>query len=75
MDAALFKENRSHGYAMIDSGGNLLTAVAKNRERWVTPEIAEILGIKEALSWLKSQQFCPAMVESDRLEAIQAIRR
>ncbi|XP_060974712.1 uncharacterized protein LOC133039780 [Cannabis sativa] len=45
------------------------------RSRWgcVTPEIAEVIGIKEALSWIKRKGWEKVVVESDALVVVQAI--
>lgn len=38
-----------------DYAGELMQATTKCRYGQTTPEMAEALGIKEALSWLKSR--------------------
>ena len=40
----------------------------------VSPELAEILGIKEALSWIKEKGWQDVTIESDCLLAILSIR-
>ncbi|KAM6552834.1 hypothetical protein CsatB_013596 [Cannabis sativa] len=45
------------------------------RSRWgcVSAEIAEVIGIKEALSWIKRKGWEKVVVESDALVVVQAI--
>lgn len=54
--------------------GELLEARASCREGLVESDFAEAIGIKEALSWIKSKGWRNVMVESDSLVSIQAIR-
>lgn len=39
----------------------------------VQPEIAEIIGIKEALSWIEGHQWQNVIIETDSLACVQAI--
>ena len=54
--------------------GHCIGAVARGRSGMVLPEVAEILGIKEALSWVKDKGWQDVIIESDCLVAIQSIR-
>ncbi|XP_062100071.1 uncharacterized protein LOC133805941 [Humulus lupulus] len=56
------------------SNGQLIEAIARNARGSVSPEVAEAIGIKEALSWIKSNRWCNVEVEFDSLLAVQAIR-
>lgn len=76
VDAAIFEDSGKYCLSMVarDSAGHLVAAVAKCRIGRVAPELAEALGIKEALSWTKNMITQPTIIESDCLAAIQAIR-
>lgn len=76
VDATIFEDTRKYCYSMIarDCAGDLVAAIAKCRLRTIAPELAGAIGIKEALSWIKNEVTQPAIVESDCLVVIQAIR-
>lgn len=38
----------------------------------VQPEIAEVIGIKEALSWIEGREWPPMIIEMDLLVCVQA---
>ena len=57
-----------------DHLGQVLEARARCSVGLPDPEVAEILGIKEVLSWIKSRGLSGVEVESDCWIAIQAIR-
>lgn len=40
----------------------------------MNPELAEAFGIKEALSWINSNDYSNVTVETDCLQLVQAIR-
>lgn len=40
----------------------------------VAPDLAEAVGIREVLSWIKEVHWCDVDVEADCLQVIQAIR-
>ncbi|XP_062075810.1 uncharacterized protein LOC133779929 [Humulus lupulus] len=75
-DAALFASPQSFSFSCIarDFRGQMLEAIVKNVRGSVSPEVAEALGIKEALSWIKTNRWNNVEVESDCLIAVQAIR-
>ncbi|XP_062102876.1 uncharacterized protein LOC133813856 [Humulus lupulus] len=75
-DAALFEASQTFSFSCVarDSTGALIEAFAKNDWGAVTPEAAEALGIKEALSWVKDKRWSRVEIESDCLVAVQAIR-
>ena len=54
--------------------GSFIEAVIVCRRGQVTPEVAEALGIKEALGWIKRKNWSNVEVESDCLVVIQSIR-
>ncbi|KAM6551921.1 hypothetical protein CsatB_001729 [Cannabis sativa] len=55
------------------ANGTLNEAVSGSRLGCVLPEIAEVIGIKEALSWIKGKGWDKVVVESDALVVVQAI--
>ncbi|KAL6503124.1 hypothetical protein OROHE_023753 [Orobanche hederae] len=76
VDAAIFDSSSCYSYAIVirDHNGALLEAVSSCKQATVTPELAEAVGIKEALSWVKNQGKENVDIESDCLQVIQAIR-
>lgn len=54
VDAATFKDQEACGICLIvrDDSGSILQARSKFFQHAVEPEMAEIMAIKEALSWL-----------------------
>lgn len=75
-DAALFEESNRYCYSMIarDHYGALVEAAAYCKQGTIEPIMAEALGIKEALSWVKKGEYNGVIIESDCLALIQAIR-
>ncbi|KAL8108560.1 hypothetical protein AgCh_024870 [Apium graveolens] len=75
-DAAIFKESDSYSYVFVvrDHDGSLVEAKARCRRGSISPDLAEALGIREALSWLKNTNYANAVVESDCLQVVQAIQ-
>lgn len=75
-DAALFTDSNCYSYAIVarDHSGTLLEAISCCKSGSLNPELAEAVGIREALSWVKSKDWSSAIIESDCLGAIQAIR-
>ena len=75
-DAAIVESAHGHSFACVarNSLGHCLGAVARGRCGLVSPEVAETLGIKEALSWVKEKGWQDVIIESDCLVAIQSIR-
>lgn len=75
-DAALFVNPPSFSFAMIarNHAGRLQEARSSCRLGSVSPEIAEAIGIKEALSWVKSSRWNNVVIETDCLLAVQNIR-
>lgn len=61
MDAALFVEKLrfGFGYMIRNVSGQLVEGMMRCKEGIVAPEVAEVLGIKEVLSWLKTQHDGP----------------
>lgn len=75
VDAAIFEAEKHFGFACVirDDKGLLMEAFAKYVPGVVMPALAEVIGIKEALSWVKTHQSTRVELESDSLFSIQAI--
>ncbi|XP_060972201.1 uncharacterized protein LOC133038159 [Cannabis sativa] len=75
-DAAIFSSTNRYSYSCVARShlGILLEAKAKCVRGVVSPEVAEAIGIHEALSWIKDKQWSRVVIESDCLVAIQSIR-
>lgn len=76
VDAADFSSSNcfSFSYVARNQTGDLLEAKAKCQRGTVNPHVAEALGIREALSWIKNHNWNKVMLETYCLEAVQAIR-
>ncbi|XP_074327095.1 uncharacterized protein LOC141665037 [Apium graveolens] len=76
VDAALFEDPNRYSYVVVirDHSGHLVHAMSKCLLGKISPELAEVLGIREALSWLKDTNTANGIVESDCLQVIQLIR-
>lgn len=75
-DAAIFLASSCYAYAFIarNHQGDLVEARSSCKPGTVAPEFAEAVGIREALSWIKSKHMVDVAVETDCLVAVQAIR-
>ena len=76
MDAALFHNEHRYGYGVVarDHNGNFIEAKAAGFAGSITTEMAEVLGFKEALSWVKAKQWRKVILETDCIRVIQAMR-
>lgn len=76
IDAAIFKHFGSYSYSMLarDHDRVLVEANSSCRHGCIVPELAEAIGIREALSWVKGRFTQPVVVETDFLSIVQAIR-
>ncbi|XP_074378327.1 uncharacterized protein LOC141719860 [Apium graveolens] len=75
-DAAIFEESRRFSYAFIarNHRGDLVEAVSSCKQGIVDPVLAEAIGVREALSWVKERGWQVVDLETDCLALIQAIR-
>ncbi|KAL8089169.1 hypothetical protein AgCh_038806 [Apium graveolens] len=75
-DAAIFESPKRYSWSFVasDHRGELIEARNKGVLGDVHPELAKAVGIQEALSWIKEQGKADVVVETDFLEAVQAIR-
>ena len=76
MDAALFEAEGRFSWAVIARITYRSCIAAKSccREGSIAPVLAESFGIREALSWIKLNNWSQVCIESDCLEVIQALR-
>lgn len=75
-DTAVFVSSNRYSFAFAARNykGELLEAHSKCKEGSISPECAEVMGIREILSWIKIKQPENVVVETDYLVAVQAIR-
>ncbi|XP_030483709.2 uncharacterized protein LOC115700281 [Cannabis sativa] len=68
--------SKAYNFACIsrDASGHALEAISCCKPGTVTPEIAEAMGVREALSWLKKKGWNRVTIETDYLTVVQAIR-
>ncbi|KAM6550249.1 hypothetical protein CsatB_000057 [Cannabis sativa] len=76
VDGAIFANDGKFGAAAVarDHDGRFIEAFRVLLEGFVDPAIAEVVGVKEALSWIKRHQWGRVEVETDSLVVVQAIR-
>ncbi|XP_030494627.2 uncharacterized protein LOC115710402 [Cannabis sativa] len=75
VDGATFEAHQKFGFGCVarDSHGKLIEAISGSRWGCVSAEIAEVIGIKEAISWIKRKGWGAVVIESDALVVVQAI--
>lgn len=75
VDAALDNNSRTTGFGFIirDHNGLFVAAAGMNCNGLYHPKMAEAIGIREALNWIKSLGVTKVQVESDALTVIQNI--
>lgn len=76
VDAALFDSPARYSFALVvrDHSGKLLEAVSKCCQGTINPALAEAIGVREALSWVKKQKKIDVVVETDCLLLVQWVR-
>lgn len=75
-DATIFSDSNRYSYSLVacDQRGELLKARSSCKQGNVDPVLAEAMGVREALSWVKNKGWNAAVVETDCLAVIQEIR-
>uniref|UniRef100_A0A803PF51 RNase H type-1 domain-containing protein n=1 Tax=Cannabis sativa TaxID=3483 RepID=A0A803PF51_CANSA len=75
VDAAMFNDGRSFGLGMVarNSDGLLIAGKMKYTAVQVEVVVAEAIGIREVLSWLKENRWPQVYIETDSLCVVQAI--
>lgn len=76
VDAAIFETPNCYSFALVarDHNGSLIEASSRCISGNIAPEMAEAMGIREALSWVKQKIQAPCIIETDCLIMVQAIR-
>ncbi|KAM6565218.1 hypothetical protein CsatB_025216 [Cannabis sativa] len=76
IDGALFEQKGRFGVGCVarDHHGTMVEAFKKGKVGYVQPEIAEIIGIKEALSWIAIHPWDSVVLETDNLVCVQAVQ-
>uniref|UniRef100_A0A803PDF8 CCHC-type domain-containing protein n=1 Tax=Cannabis sativa TaxID=3483 RepID=A0A803PDF8_CANSA len=76
VDGALFDQEGRFGVGCVawDHHGNMLEAFTKRKIGRVQLEIAEIIGIKEVLSWIAYHPWDHVWLETDSLVCVQSIK-
>lgn len=76
VDAALFPELGTFSFACLarDHRGQPIGALSRCFNGVILPELAEAMGFREALSWLKTHNWSSIILETDCLLVIQALR-
>lgn len=57
-----------------DHEGRLIAAVSNCQQGRMAPEIAQAIGLREVLSWIKGQPWVVVTVETDCLVLVQAVK-
>ncbi|XP_060961958.1 uncharacterized protein LOC133032128 [Cannabis sativa] len=75
VDGAIFEAYNSFEFGFIarDSSGAIIEAVTSSKTSSASPEIVELIGIKDALSGIKTKGWSYVVLETDCLMAVQAI--
>ncbi|XP_062081298.1 uncharacterized protein LOC133786098 [Humulus lupulus] len=75
-DAGLFESKGCYSFSCVarNHHGQWVEAIFQCRRGNVTPELAEAIAIKEALSWIKDSGWQKVTLESDCLLVVQALR-
>ncbi|KAM6543667.1 hypothetical protein CsatB_008114 [Cannabis sativa] len=75
VDGAIFEAENCFGVGCVirDQTARLVEAISISKHGGVTPEIAEAIGVKEALSWIKKKALSDVEIETDSLVVVQAI--
>ncbi|KAM6547674.1 hypothetical protein CsatB_019350 [Cannabis sativa] len=75
VDGAIFERETRFGFGFIvrDSAGRLIHAGCGSKLGAVSPEIAEVVGMKEVLSCIKRMNVADVEIETDSLVTVQAI--
>ncbi|XP_012081735.1 uncharacterized protein LOC105641750 [Jatropha curcas] len=75
VDASVFADLNCTGFGALlrDSRGRFIVAVTGTVAGNRTPRMAEAIGLREVLSWLKTQQFGSVVVELDAHEVCHVL--
>lgn len=75
VDASIFREQARYGFGVVacDFEGTVVEAKVGCCMGVVEPELAEAIGLKEALSWIKAKRWGEVVIETDCYVVVQAI--
>ncbi|XP_060959144.1 uncharacterized protein LOC133030423 [Cannabis sativa] len=75
VDAAIFNNGEKYGIGLVVRNGSGLLVEGCTRLFFgqVEPVLAEAIGVREALSWIKDRRWRDVYVETDCLNVVQAI--
>lgn len=75
-DAALDKSKGKMGFGWVlrDEHGTFVAASCMPKDGLCAPKEAEAMAIREALSWLKNNNYSRVKIESDALTVIQSLK-
>ncbi|XP_062088842.1 uncharacterized protein LOC133795409 [Humulus lupulus] len=76
VDAAVFPDLNKFGYGWVvrDASATLLSAHTVSKVGNIDPTLAEVIGVREVLSWIKATGLTDVVVETDSLVTVQACR-
>ncbi|CAH9075976.1 unnamed protein product [Cuscuta epithymum] len=74
VDAAVGSQGRGLGWVLRDAAGSFVAAGVQSWNGDCSPLEAELLGIREVLSWLKEQAWDNVEIESDSSLAVSEIQ-
>uniref|UniRef100_A0A803QD58 RNase H type-1 domain-containing protein n=1 Tax=Cannabis sativa TaxID=3483 RepID=A0A803QD58_CANSA len=76
VDGALFSASNSFGLGGLarDANGHLIEAFCLHKPGCVQPSLVEAIGVKEALSWIKTKGWEHVILETDSLVVVQALQ-
>ncbi|KAM6582866.1 hypothetical protein CsatB_009868 [Cannabis sativa] len=76
VDGATFAQQNHFGYGFIarDHDGILIEAFQSCKPGAIDAELAEAIGVKEALSWIKRKGWQNVIVETDCINVVHALR-
>ncbi|KAM6596039.1 hypothetical protein CsatA_006563 [Cannabis sativa] len=76
VDASIFEGSRNFGIGFVarDDKGLFMEGGSLLKQGFIQPVVAEALGVKEVLSWIKEKGWTGVHVETDCLNVTQALR-
>ncbi|XP_060960219.1 uncharacterized protein LOC133031023 [Cannabis sativa] len=76
VDAALFYSENKYGFGLVAHYhiSNLIASCAGSFGGLYAPEVIEIMGIEEAISWVQANNWQFVEIETDSLVSVQAIQ-
>ena len=77
VNVAVFGETRSIGIGCVlrNSSGHFLLAITIPIQQQLGPKEAEVVGVREALSWVKQKNLTNVIVETDSQLVFNAVKK